>query len=405
MLTILIPNWNRPRQLDETLRSIFNSILAANEQKNVYVLVVDDYSTNPRVKSVAQKYSGYSNFRFIRQDHRCGNAEVAFLSAIAHVHTTYLWLFGNDDSMQEDGISKALDILREESNVGMVLLNPLIKSRSHDISICPIITTSARVRYRSCQALFEDWGFVTSTTTFSCLIIKTDPVKQFHKINNLSSHGTVYSHTFTIYSALRNLPGIFYSDPVVTFTLNNALEEQNKLAKQARTGVLFHHHTIGLARLVNACASLTGCSLKQILESHEDELDKETLKIVPGTLLGFLSHFFLEQLLRELSNISEPSMGFGYLMADEVRLILDTIGAASDIFVSRLVLDASKIYRSSCVPCDVKTRFLREMQARLRMHSSQLREPRLDEFRDVEITDLPLKLACKTSRVFPLRSA
>ena len=62
MLTILIPNWNRPQQLDKTLDSIYTSLSDQDNAQAVQVLVVDDYSTNPAVTKVAEKYSAHNNF-------------------------------------------------------------------------------------------------------------------------------------------------------------------------------------------------------------------------------------------------------------------------------------------------------------------------------------------------------
>jgi len=131
MLTILIPNWNRPEQLDKTLHSIYSSLSDQDNAQAVQVLVVDDYSTSSAVKKVVEKYSVHNNFRFVLQDIKCGNAEVAFLTSLSHVETKFLWLFGNDDYMHIDGISRVLKLLKSRDDVGMILLNPLIYSSKH----------------------------------------------------------------------------------------------------------------------------------------------------------------------------------------------------------------------------------------------------------------------------------
>jgi hypothetical protein len=404
MLTILIPNWNRPQQLDKTLDSIYTSLSDQDNAQAVQVLVVDDYSTNPAVTKVAEKYSVHNNFRFISQDIKCGNAEVAFLTALSHVETKFLWLFGNDDYMNRDGISRVLKLLVSRDDVGMILLNPLIYSSKHNINFSPIATSSAFVEYDTCEELFENWGFVTSTTTFSCLLLRTDPIRRFHQEHRLTNHGTVYSHTFSCFCALRLLPGIFLSAPIVTFTLNDPIEEQYKLAKQVSSGVEFHHHTIGLSRLINACSDFSGVTIQAILASFEDEIDKDSLSVVPGTLLCFLSHFFLEQLIAELVNNDTPSQSFGYLQPDEVELVLSTIYAASDQTVSYSIGSAMEIYRSSSITPDFKVALMHGIQIRLRRYSSDARDfdPGVD--RAHSLPTAPLKLIAKPLRILPFKT-
>ncbi|MFN7873574.1 MAG: glycosyltransferase family A protein [Cyanobacteriota bacterium] len=404
MLTILIPNWNRPEQLDKTLHSIYSSLSDQDNAQAVQVLVVDDYSTSSAVKKVVEKYSVHNNFRFVLQDIKCGNAEVAFLTSLSHVETKFLWLFGNDDYMHIDGISRVLKLLKSRDDVGMILLNPLIYSSKHDINFSPISTSSALVEYATCEELFENWGFVTSTTTFSCLIFRTDPIRRFHQEYKLTSYGTVYSHTFSCFCALRMLPGIFLSTPIVTFTLTDPIEEHHKLAKQVSSGVEFHHHTIGLSRLINACSDISGVPIRAILSSFEDEIDKDSLSVVPGTLLCFLSHFFLEQLIRELINNDAPSQSFGYLQPDEVELILATIYAASDQTVSYSIGNAMKLYKSSSITPDFKITLIRGIQSELRRYSSEARD--FDPGVDCAqlLATVPLKLTAKPPRILPFKT-
>ena len=405
MLTILIPNWNRPQQLDKTLHSIYSSLSDQDNAQAVHVLVVDDYSTSAAVKKVAEKYSAHNNFRFISQDIKCGNAEVAFLTSLSHVETKFLWLFGNDDYMHRDGISRVLELLKYRVDVGMILLNPLIYSPKHNASFSPIATSSALVEYATCEELFMNWGFVTSTTTFSCLLFRTEPIRRFHQEHRLTSYGTVYSHTFSCFCALRMLPGIFLSTPIVTYTLNDAIEEHYKLAKQVSSGVEFHHHTIGLSRLINACSDFSGVTIQAILSSFEDEINKNSLSVVPGTLLCFLSHFFLEQLIAELFNNDAPSQSFGYLQPDEVELVLSTIYAASDQTVSYSIGSAMEIYRSSSITPDFKVALIRGIQSELRRYSSETREfdPGVD--RAHSLPTAPLKLIARPPRVLPFKTS
>ena len=56
------------------------------------------------------------------------------------------------------------------------------------------------------------------------------------------------------------------------------------------------------------------------------------------------------------------------------------------------------------MPSEIKIQFLRDIQFRLRQHSSKLRDSCVDENQGNEAIGPPLKLAYMTTRGFPLKS-
>ncbi|WDU64837.1 glycosyltransferase [Pseudomonas poae] len=310
-ITILIPNYNRVDALDRLLESAFASIEKAGAKNQCAVLVVDDFSTDD-LSTVVTKYSKHSNFSFKLQDKKCGNAETAFLNALSCVESEYFWLLGNDDKITVFGVAHVLRLI-EDSTVGFILLNPTIHKEKISHSFVPLQVTSPTVYYERGADLFFDFGFVTSTTTFPCLLGKTAPVLNHHNLYNLNEFARVYSHSFTLFGAFKDAPALFVNTPIVSFTLNEAREEFHKLLKQAPAGIAFYHQTLGLIRLIRESARVTGTTIAEFGASVEDEIDKNDMRVYTTCLSHFVGAFFIEQLCREQSNIINPDPNFGHL--------------------------------------------------------------------------------------------
>lgn len=386
-LTILIPNYNRATSLHFLLGSVYASISNSRAEERVEVLVVDDFSEEDLTESI-QPYHTYSNFTFVSQRAKCGNAEVAFLSALDHVTTPYVWLVGNDDYLYIEAVSCVLRVI-DTCRPGFVLLNPRIRKIAVDREFMPIHTTAPTVMYERCEDLFLDFGFVTSTTTFTCLIMKTEPVRAFHRKYRLTDVARVYAHTFTIYGALRTERAIFVSSPIVGFTLNERFDEYRKLLKQAPAGIQFYHQSLGLARLIRRCAETTGREIGMIGAACEDEINKDTMQVISTYLSHFLVFFFVEQLCREQSNVLRPVPEFGHLVRSEIEEVVHIIRGFNDPALWAMFSEALDVFELQSVGPGRKIAFLRSAHVELR----QLSRNRYRQMSYVSASSGPRKVA------------
>lgn len=364
-LTLLIPNYNRSRALSKLLKAIYASIRHAAADDQVRVMVVDDYSLES-IDWVIEPYIKNANFVFVMQKHKCGNAEVAFLAALDYVTTEYVWLLGNDDFMYLESVGCLLSVLAR-SQPGFILLNPYIKKVAVDRVFVPVNATTQSVAYERTEDLFLDFGFVTSTTTFPCLVMKSEPVRAFHHTHGLANKARVYSHTFTAYGALRNEPGMFLATPIVGFTMNERSDEQEKLEKQAPNGIIFYHQSLGLARLILACSTATGTPINRLGAAFEDEVDKESMRVVRTNLSHFVAFFFLEQLCREQINVQAPCSEFGHLVRSEIDEMSTVLQKFEDRKLWALCAEAIEAYSWQAEKPEWKIAFLRRAQGRVRM--------------------------------------
>lgn len=364
LLTILIPNYNRPADLLALLNSVFTSIDAADASGAVEVVVVDDFSTEPLERAL-EPFQGRRNFKFVQQSKKCGNAEVAFLNALQHVRTPYTWLIGNDDLLLVEAVGYVAEVVREFSP-GLLILNPEIYKENLKRSFTPIYADAELVVYERADNLFYDFGFATSTTTFSCIVVSTDKMRAQKEALDLSRVATVYSHTLSMFCAVGGLSAIFIAKPLIRFTLNEALDEQVKLQRQAPLNIPFFHQSLGLARLMKAAAEFSGVPLATLLCAMEDEVDKNTMEVVSGTTRHFISYFFLEQFCRELDAHQVGDRSVGHLCYSEVIEVLEVIRASQDAELVSLIQEAIGVYGSALLPREWKKRYLRSRMVDLR---------------------------------------
>jgi hypothetical protein len=263
----------------------------------------------------------------------------------------------------------------------------------------PINATTESVVYERTEDLFMDFGFVTSTTTFPCLIMQVAPVREFHRKHRLIDYGTVYSHTFTMFAALRDEPGLFLSAPIVGFTASDPWEEQRKLRSQAPAGIMFYHHTLGLARLIRECSNITGVAIERLGSAFEDEIDKDTMRVLPTHLSHFLTCFVVEQLWWEQRNVESPRQGFGHLVQSEVDEISAVIKQFGDDRVWRVYVEAIETFNWQGASPHWKMHYLRVAQQRLR----QLARDKYNEAPKYLAATGPKKVAMLDHVLTPLR--
>lgn len=120
LLSICIPTYNRSRYLSDLL-----SCILEQEDQDIEVVVSDNASTD-NTPDVIEKYrSKFSNFIYVRQSKNMGY-DLNFLSAINNASGKYVWLIGDDDAIESNGIKcvkESLDGMQDVAGleVGVVI--------------------------------------------------------------------------------------------------------------------------------------------------------------------------------------------------------------------------------------------------------------------------------------------
>ena len=108
-ISVIIPVYNRRKQLEHCLSSIAKNTLSQDKYE---VIVVDDCSTDDTQEFI-KNYKGISNYRYILRDTNSGTASVPRNEGIQKAIGQYIYFIDSDDyiieSTLEDGLSFALE--------------------------------------------------------------------------------------------------------------------------------------------------------------------------------------------------------------------------------------------------------------------------------------------------------
>lgn len=363
IITLLIPNYNRASALRALLQSFYKEIEEGSFFSLINVVVVDDFSTEP-IQDVINEFNPKSNFYFYQQKEKCGNAERAFLAALDFVSTDYVWLFGNDDELLPGGLSRIMPVILSKNN-DFILLNPLLKTAA--TSFIAIESIKNILSYRTTKKLFFDFGFMTTTTTFSNLIMKAEPIRKWHKINDLTKISPVYSHSFSIFASFENQPSAFVQVPCTSFTMSEAAAEQKKLQQQAPDHLMFYHQSLGIMRLINATEKITGTKISWFGNATEDEVNKDTLTTTQISLAYLILRFTVAQLTKEQTNISISDRDFSYFMSNEIVELQNLFYNFNDEFLLSLFTEALQIYNTEELLPKIKVASLISLQNQIQI--------------------------------------
>jgi len=123
-ITFCIPTYNRAKELEECLDSIIGQILQVDAQIGI---IVSDNASNDGTQILMKKYvSQYPFVKYIVNKSNLGY-DKNLIQAVRLATSKYVWLFGDDDSLEENILGKVIKILKENSfdyiNLGYSLYN------------------------------------------------------------------------------------------------------------------------------------------------------------------------------------------------------------------------------------------------------------------------------------------
>jgi len=121
LLTLAIPTYNRAGYLDRQLSWAAASI---GEQWDGCELIVSDNASTDSTPEVCAKWKARlgDHLTVYRQGTNIGSG-LNFCFCLQHAKGSYVWLIGDDDVIYPKAVLAVLGILRQSSDLGVVLLN------------------------------------------------------------------------------------------------------------------------------------------------------------------------------------------------------------------------------------------------------------------------------------------
>ncbi|HTU18720.1 MAG TPA: glycosyltransferase [Gemmataceae bacterium] len=119
-VSVLVPNYNHARFLDERLKSIFNQAYQDFE-----VIFLDDASIDNSVE-VFRKYSTRSNVRAILNERNSGSTFRQWNRGVRAAKGRYIWIAESDDVAEPQFLNTLVPLLESNSNIGIAYCNSTV---------------------------------------------------------------------------------------------------------------------------------------------------------------------------------------------------------------------------------------------------------------------------------------
>ena len=120
LVTVVVPVYNGERYIEETLNSVIQS-----RHRPLEVIVVDDGSTDASA-NVAQRVLDSSEVKYSILRQKNSGEACAVNRGIAQAEGQFLMVLSADDLIESELITKALTMMMEDSNIGVVYPDQII---------------------------------------------------------------------------------------------------------------------------------------------------------------------------------------------------------------------------------------------------------------------------------------
>ena len=199
--------------------------------------------------------------------------ELSALTALSTCASEWVWLLGDDDMLADGAITHVSNLI-ENKQVAFWLLNftPVLeKSKLSYIDIGP-----CDIQFSNSVAVWRKLGFVSATTTISCMLIRKNIVniadfKKYHRVSG------IYSHSVYLLSALRKFNSGLTNYHCVVRTEERPADIALSLAKFTNSPIDGEANSFQIEGLLNLLKNLSkdlNIPLKELLEFREIELIK-----------------------------------------------------------------------------------------------------------------------------------
>lgn len=178
ILSIAIPGYNRPVELERCLQSIVDQI-GPEEQGLVEVIVTDDASTDVRAAEVAYRFALEHDAVGFRQNLDNLGLERNLVECTRTCSGDHVWVFGNDDQLEPGGLAAVLDELSERApDVLMVEKRRIDKygaPRADKAGVSPAtIAPGTRREFESMLDVARGTGIISSFGWITQIVVRRE---------------------------------------------------------------------------------------------------------------------------------------------------------------------------------------------------------------------------------------
>lgn len=131
ILTIIIPTFNREKELNFLLNIISNEY--THNKKRVEIIISNNSSTDNTIDVINNFHNKYPEWKIINRNENIG-PDKNFISCVNLVKTKYFWIFGDDDAPMHGILSEIIEIL-DKKTPDLIYLSTIWKKNIYNDDI------------------------------------------------------------------------------------------------------------------------------------------------------------------------------------------------------------------------------------------------------------------------------
>ncbi|MEM8986876.1 MAG: glycosyltransferase family 2 protein [Pseudomonadota bacterium] len=221
-LSIVIPTYNRPDDLGETLDTILDQTTGGLDSK-IEIILSDNASTDNRVAEVCRAYTEKSRLvSYYRNAENLGQMKQIFM-APARARGPFCWVYGDDDPLLPGALGKVMDVLEKE-NVKFLSVNKEIRNRDLSKVYNSPFNHGASQRYDRFADFLATFG-INQIGFISCQIFCAETFNAIDPEPYLKIHNG-YQQAAAYMEAFYDQPTYYLSD--MTLIQRYVLEDDEK---------------------------------------------------------------------------------------------------------------------------------------------------------------------------------
>lgn len=319
-LTILIPTYNRGRNLARQLRGFAESALG--HEHDVEVLVAVNASTDRTAAVLRAAKHMLPNLRALEYQEFVDSAEENVNRAFPQAHGRYVWLLGDDDEIVVPTLHLLLNMVRSGTEADAYVFNQLnareykaganLHSHNliHDFELPGAMREDSALVECDYRDLVRRHGLTTAMAFLSRHVVRKTA---FVDSADYIAVSKIYSHVFGFMRALAGKRAVFVNYPLVARKTSEVMERFRRLTRKASQPIYWPWTTglIRLARHAEKAGVVDPDFLVEVVETHPD-----------GSHFRLADEMFM-QMLRQMMHYVETGESIQLPSADDMREFLE----------------------------------------------------------------------------------
>ncbi|MDA8127762.1 MAG: glycosyltransferase [Betaproteobacteria bacterium] len=319
-LTILIPTYNRGRNLARQLRGLAESALG--HEHDVEVLVAVNACTDRTAAVLRAAKHMLPNLRALEYQEFVDSAEENVNRAIPQAWGRYVWLLGDDDEIVVPTLQLLLNMVRSGTGADAYVFNQLNAKEYeagvnlhrhnliHDFELPGAMREESALVECDYRDLVRRHGLTTAMALLSRHVVRK---AAFIDSADYIAVSKIYSHVFGFMRALAGKRTVFVNYPLVARKTSEVTERFRRLTRKASQPIYWPWTTglIRLARHAEKAGVVDPGFLVGVVETHPD-----------GSHFQLVDEMFI-QMLRQMMHYVETGEPMQLPSADDMREFLE----------------------------------------------------------------------------------